>query len=127
MKILAADDDALLLGVISILFSSFGYDVITASDGVSALELVEREFPSAIILDAKMPGWDGFDVLRQIRMNAAHRSIPVIMLTAVDGEEEIVAALRAGATDYVTKPFKPNELLARVERALTRPRLRAVT
>lgn len=117
-----ADDDALLVAVVSSLFEAFGYKVLTAPDGVKALDALSQTCPDVILLDALMPGYHGLDLLNLIKASGSCGKVPVVMLTAVDCEAEIVSALRAGAVDYVTKPFRPHELVARVERALLPPR-----
>ena len=88
-------------------------------DGKSFFEAVERELPELVILDVMLPDMDGVEILRRLRRTARTRSIPVIMATAKGAEYERVGALDAGADDYLTKPFQPAELMARL-RALTR-------
>ena len=95
-----------------------GFDVHMASDGKQAAEYVERRDPVGIVvLDVMLPYRDGFEVLQLIRENADWARVPVVMLSARSQEGDIVRALNAGANDYVCKPYKPAELLARVNRA----------
>jgi DNA-binding response OmpR family regulator len=117
-KILVADDDPLLRTLIEHKLAASGYDVLIAGDGQEALEIAARDQPDAIVLDAMMPVRDGFDVLRTLKADAALRTIPVVMLTARRREDDIVGALRLGAADYMTKPFMPEELVARINRLL---------
>ena len=117
MKILSADDDADLLGLIAFTLSQAGYLVIRASDGRSAIRLFEEESPDLVILDINMPGASGFDVCRAVREKSR---VPVMMLTVRGEEEDLVKALELGADDYLTKPFSPRTLLARVKALLRR-------
>jgi DNA-binding response OmpR family regulator len=117
MKILSADDDADLLGLIAFTLSQAGYLVIRASDGKSAIRLFEEESPDLVILDINMPGASGFDVCRAVREKSR---VPVMMLTVRGEEEDLVKALELGADDYLTKPFSPRTLLARVKALLRR-------
>ncbi|MEE2526812.1 response regulator [Hyphobacterium sp. HN65] len=116
--ILVADDDELLVGLLEHRLSAKGYNVISASDGVSALERIRAEMPDLVVLDAMMPALDGFAVLSRIKSDDEIRDIPVIMLTALSGQSDIVTALDKGAADYLVKPFLPEELLRRITRSL---------
>lgn len=116
MKILVADDDLELSGLISYALRQAGYLVVEAADGQAALDAFEAEEPALVILDYNMPRLTGLEVCRRIR---AGSKTPVMMLTVRAGEEDQVQALDAGADDYLTKPFSPRTLLARV-RALMR-------
>ena len=117
-KILIADDDPLLRTLIEHKLAASGHEVVIAADGSEALEAAAREQPDAIVLDAMMPVRDGLDVLRTLKADPALRAIPVVMLTARRREDDIVGALRLGAADYITKPFMPEELVARIDRLL---------
>ena len=117
-KILIADDDPLLLQLIEHKLSAHGHKVLTASDGRLAWDISTRETPDLIVLDAMMPVRDGLDVLRSLKGDARLKQTPVMMLTARRQENDIVSALKLGAADYMTKPFMPDELVARVERLL---------
>jgi len=118
MKILAVDDDLDLLKVIAFALRQAGYLVLEARDGPSALETLERERPDLVILDVNMPRLSGFEVLKRIR--AGGSSTPVMILTVRSSEEDQVQGLDSGADDYLTKPFSPRTLLARVRALLRR-------
>lgn len=115
--ILAVDDQELVLKLLRVNLSLEGYHVVTASNGMSALELLEEYEPELVILDIMMPGLDGFQVLDLIRQRC---NVPVIMLTAKREETTLRDALVLGADDYVTKPFSILELAARVRAKLRR-------
>lgn len=117
-KILIADDDPLLLQLIEHKLAAHGHKVLTASDGRLAWDISARETPDLIVLDSMMPVRDGLDVLRALKGDARFKETPVMMLTARRQENDIVSALKLGAADYMTKPFMPDELVARVERLL---------
>ena len=119
-RILVVDDEPSILATMSPLLRSRGYDVVTAMSGRAALESAERDKPDLIVLDLGLPDIDGLDVCRHLR--AVHDRLPVIVLTARGEELDIVEGFEAGADDYMTKPFRLSELLARI-----RARLRAVT
>ena len=118
-KILVVDDEAVLVETIAYNLEQAGYQVVTAADGVSALEAARSEHPDLIILDIMLPGMDGLELCRQLRREDATARVPIIMLTAKTEEIDKVVGLEVGADDYVTKPFGRRELLARV-RALIR-------
>ena len=117
MKILVADDDLDLLGLVAYSLSQAGYLVVKASDGPGALATFDAESPDLVILDINMPGASGFEVCTAIR---ARGDVPVMMLTARGEEQDLVKALELGADDYLTKPFSPKTLLARVKALLRR-------
>jgi DNA-binding response OmpR family regulator len=117
MKILVVDDDLELLGLIEFALRQAGYLVITAASGPEALDTFRREQPDLVILDVNLPGFDGFEVCRQIR---AESMTPIMMLTVRGSEEDQVRGLDGGADDYLTKPFSPRSLLARVRALLRR-------
>ncbi len=96
------------------------YAVTCAFDGVEGLETVRRAEPDLVILDVMLPRMDGFAVLREIRADPRTRATPVLMLSALGDEEEVSRAFALGADDYMTKPFRPAELLARVQRLLAK-------
>lgn len=116
LKILIADDDSDLLDILAFSLKREGFGVITARDGREALAQVALNQPDLIVLDVAMPQIDGFEVCRRLREDS---SIPIIMLTARDEDENVVYGLDLGADDYITKPYSPRELVARV-RALAR-------
>lgn len=117
MKILAVDDDIQLANIIAFTLRREGFQVLSAHDGQAALDLWAQEKPDLVLLDVNLPRLDGYEVLRRIR--AASRT-PVIMLTVRGEEEDTVRGLDLGADDYVTKPFSPTTLLARIRAVLRR-------
>lgn len=117
MKILCADDDRDLLALIAFTLSQAGYLVVKANDGLSAIRFFDTEVPDLAVLDINMPGASGFQVCEAIR---AKSRVPVMMLTVRGEEEDLVRALELGADDYLTKPFSPRTLLARVKALLRR-------
>ena len=119
-RVLAADDEPAYRTLVKQMLQMAGCRVDLAADGAEALRLVEDERYDLLLLDVMMPRIDGLELCRRVR---AQSTVPIIMLTALSEEEQIVAGLRAGADDYVTKPFSIPELTARVEAALRRSRL----
>ena len=115
--ILLVDDDATLLSVLSRRLTREWYDVQTAPSGQKALALLERAWPQILVVDLMMPGMDGFELCARIKRIA---DLPIIVLSAVDASEAKVLALEDYAEDYITKPFNPDELVARVQRVLRR-------
>jgi DNA-binding response OmpR family regulator len=116
MKILIVDDDPDLQALIAFALQQAGFLVVKASDGVSGLEVFEREQPDLAVLDINLPRLNGFDLAQRIRQRS---SVPLLMLTVRNEEEDVVRALGLGADDYLTKPFSPRILIARI-RALAR-------
>lgn len=117
-EILIADDDPLLCSLLAHRMEAAGRRVQMASDGGQALAMARTLHPDLIVLDAMMPVVDGFEVLRRLKADPQLRDIPVIMLTALKQERDIVGALKLGAADYLVKPFIPDELNARIQRLL---------
>lgn len=117
--VVVADDDTITRSIINLKLKSRGYDVITASDGSDALRAIQAEAPDLVVLDAMMPGIDGFELLRQIKATPEMSNTLVVMLTSRKLEQDIVGALNAGASDYLVKPFIPEELAARVARLVS--------
>ena len=117
MKVLVADDDAELRELIAFTLSQAGYLVIKAGDGSAAVRLFAAEAPDLVVLDINMPALSGFQVCEAIR---ARSRVPVMMLTVRGEEEDLVRALGLGADDYLTKPFSPRTLLARIRALLRR-------
>jgi DNA-binding response OmpR family regulator len=120
LKILVADDDPDLLDLVAYALGQAGYLVVKATHGISAIEKFEAEAPDVAILDINMPGATGFEVCSAIRSRS---TVPVMMLTARGEEQDLVRALDLGADDYLTKPFSPRTLLARVRALLRRAQL----
>jgi DNA-binding response OmpR family regulator len=117
VKILVVDDDLELSSLIGYALRQAGYMVVEAADGQAALEAFERESPALVILDVNLPRLSGLEVCRRIRQES---KVPVMMLTVRSAEEDQVQALDLGADDYLTKPFSPRTLLARVRALLRR-------
>jgi len=115
--ILVVDDEAKILKTVRAYLESAGFRVVTAGDGQMALTVYRHESPALVILDLGLPGVDGLDVARTIRRDA---DVPIIMLTARVDEADKLIGLELGADDYVTKPFSPRELVARVRAVLRR-------
>ncbi|HEU0098479.1 MAG TPA: response regulator [Allosphingosinicella sp.] len=115
-RVLICDDDALLVELVRYRLTASGYAVDSAGDGVEGERLLRENGYDAVVLDAMMPAVDGYELLRRIRETPGTRRTPVIMLSARRREEDIVAALKLGANDYVVKPFIPEELVARLAR-----------
>lgn len=118
MKILVVDDDAELSGLVAFALKQAGYFVLEAGDGVQGLQVVGAERPDLVILDVNMPRLNGFEVLQRLRADGI--ATPVLMLTVRSSEEDQVHALDLGADDFLTKPFSPRTLLARVRALLRR-------
>lgn len=124
-KILAADDDRIVRRIVVAKLSGLGYDVTQAEDGQEALRLLEDGYvPDLLITDSLMPRMNGLELVRSIRNSpdADLARLPVIMLTSRQGEHNVIEGLQTGLDDYVTKPFSPDELAARVKSALWRAR-----
>ncbi len=117
MKALVVDDDLVLADVISFTLRRAGFEVLLAHDGVTALERFQSDAPAIIVLDLELPRKDGLTVCREIR---AVSDTPIIMLTVRDSDEDIVKGLGLGADDYMTKPFSPAQLVARMQAVLRR-------
>jgi DNA-binding response OmpR family regulator len=117
MKLLVVDDDAELRGLIGFALRQAGYLVVEAADGESALEMFAAEQPDLVVLDVNLPGISGFEVCRQLREQSA---TPIMLLTVRNTEEDLVTGLDGGADDYLTKPFSPRTLTARVRALLRR-------
>ncbi len=118
--ILVADDDPLLVMLLEHHLSEAGYRVVSAPDGEAALALLDLESPDAMILDQMMPVMGGLEVLRHLHAESQLQQLKVLMLTTLKGEDHVIGALRLGASDFLTKPFSPNELVARIERLVPR-------
>ncbi|WP_186759946.1 hybrid sensor histidine kinase/response regulator [Luteimonas wenzhouensis] len=129
-RVLVVDDQPSNLRIISALLSRQGYSVYTAESGEEALQRLEQQSSDLVLLDMMMPGMDGFELLDEIRANPAWSGLPVVFLTAAHDRDLLLRAFDSGAVDYVTKPFMPEELLARVQAhiglKLTRDRLERV-
>jgi CheY-like chemotaxis protein len=120
--ILVADDDPTIVRLLTLALEQDGYRVVTANDGQTALHLAQREHPALILLDWQMPNADGTEVTRLLRngSDAALRDVPVVLITSQSGPENTAAGFAAGVTDYLTKPFRPAHVRARVQAWLQR-------
>jgi two-component system KDP operon response regulator KdpE len=118
-RVLACDDELQIVRALKVILREAGFEAIVAADGQEALDLAAVRNPDAAIIDLVLPDTDGVEVCRRIR---EWSEMPIIVLSAVGEESSKVAALAAGADDYVTKPFGPRELIARLEAALRRAR-----
>ena len=113
-KVLVADDEPHLLRLVKFRLEREGYEVLTATDGDAALELARSERPDLCVLDVMMPKRSGFDVLRELRGDDSCAGMKVIMLTARAQYRDVDVGFSLGADDYITKPFSPQELRARI-------------
>ena len=116
-RILVVDDDVKTVELVKLYLSRDGYRVLTSHNGLEALRLAQETHPDLIVLDLMLPGMDGLEICRTIREES---DVPIIMLTARTTDEDKLAGLGLGADDYVTKPFSPRELAARVRAVLRR-------
>lgn len=132
--VLVADDDEDILQLVVLRLSRSGYDVLSASDGPTAIQLAAAHHPDVAVLDVSMPGIDGLAVIETLRADPATASMPILLLTARVQPADVERGLAAGADDYVTKPFSPELLAQRVaslleiatEKTQAAPGLRAV-
>lgn len=121
-KLLLVEDDSALAELLEYRFESEGYDVRVTSDGDEAMVMADEDTPDLVILDWMVEGLSGIEVCRRLRREKATAHVPIIMLTAREAEDDRVRGLETGADDYITKPFSPRELLARVAAVLRRVR-----
>lgn len=115
--VLAVDDVAIILSRVTDALEK-RYDVVTVNSGPRALEYLVSNKPDLILLDIRMPGQDGFEMLRRLRTMEGRADIPVVVLTGLEDKQYVVEALSLGIRDYILKPFAPNDLLERVQRVL---------
>ncbi len=118
--ILVVEDEAGIQELLKFTLSQHGHEVVVASDAEEGLHLLRGAMPDLILLDWMLPGMSGIDFVRRIRSDNRHKYIPVIMLTARSDERDKVQGLDMGADDYITKPFSPRELMARIKAVLRR-------
>ena len=116
--ILAVDDEAANLALLVKLLKHHGYDVLQADDGPSAIHLIDEQTPDLVCLDVMMPRMDGIEVCRRLRARPECVGLPILLLTALNGTEDKVRGLEAGANDFLAKPFDESELFARVQSLL---------
>ena len=119
-KILIVDDEKNIVEAIRYNLEQASFRTLTASDGKRAIELAQRELPDLITLDVMLPEHDGWEVCRLLRQDARTKRIPIIMLTVKHEETDKIVGLELGADDYLTKPFSPKELVARIKAILRR-------
>lgn len=118
--IIIVEDEPDIIDVLSYNLKREGFRVTAAQDGATGLDLIQTELPNLVLLDLMLPGMDGLDVCRHLKNSDRTKSVPVIMLTAKGEESDVVLGLGIGADDYITKPFSPKELIARVKAVLRR-------
>ena len=116
-RILIVEDDAIISDIIAYNLKKEGFQPLTASDGETGLTMAQTEKPELILLDVMLPGMNGFEVCKRVRETSA---VPILMLTAREGEDDKVEGLELGADDYITKPFQMRELISRVRANLRR-------
>lgn len=119
-KIVVIEDEPDILEVLTYNLKREGYEVFSASDGVRGLALIKREIPDLVLLDLMLPGMDGVEICSTIKKDPQTQGALIIMVTAKGEESDIVLGLGVGADDYITKPFSPKELIARVKAVLRR-------
>ena len=118
--ILVVDDDKEIVRLVRAYLEKAGFQVLTAYDGDTALHILRRERPALVVLDLMLPDQDGWDITRLVRSDATLASLPIIMLTARIDDTDKIIGLELGADDYITKPFNPREVVARVRSVLRR-------
>lgn len=116
-KILVVDDDPAISEMLTIVLQAEGFDTVAVMDGSEAVATFQREQPDLVLLDLMLPGMNGVDICRAIRQESI---VPIVMLTAKTDTVDVVLGLESGADDYVSKPFKPKELVARIRARLRR-------
>jgi two-component system, OmpR family, response regulator MtrA len=118
--VLVAEDDEDILEMVVFDLEDEGYEVVTARDGDAAIALALERRPDLVLLDVAMPGLDGYEVTRRLRAEKSTSGTPVVLLTARAQVRDVILGFEAGANDYVTKPFRPEELRTRLQAALGR-------
>lgn len=124
--ILIVDDEEDIIELIKYNLKNEGYDILTAFTGEQAIKIARQSLPDLIVLDLMLPGIDGLEVTRFLKNSAQTKDLPIVMLTAKGEESDIVTGLELGANDYISKPFSPKELLARIRAILRRRRKHAL-
>jgi two-component system response regulator MtrA len=119
-RIVVADDDVDIRELVEFKLASLGHDIVAVGDGGAALAACRERRPDLVVLDVMMPGVSGIQAIQAIRADGALRGLPVILLTARAQESDVEQGFDSGADDYITKPFSPRELAARVEALLAR-------
>ena len=117
-KILVVDDELDMLMVIKLRLEASGYEVITATDGLEGLNAARKDNPDLIVLDIMLPKMNGYKVARFLKFDEEYKKIPIVMLTALGGEEDRSTGMETGADEYLTKPFETEQLLSAVRKFL---------
>jgi len=124
-KVLVCDDEPYIVESVSYVVRKAGYEVVVAEDGLEALNAVKREKPDLVFLDIMMPKISGYEVCRQVKEDPATRSAYIVMLTARGQEEDERRALDMGADEFMTKPFSPRKMRAKLDEILGKPELKS--
>ena len=119
-QVLIAEDESDIAELVSFNLQRESISTIRAKDGIEAVEMAQKEIPNLIILDLMLPGRDGFQVFKELRLDARTKAIPVMMLSAKAQPDDVITGLELGADDYLTKPFSPKEMVLRVKALLKR-------
>lgn len=119
-RILVADDDVDIRELVEFKLATMGHEIVTVGDGSAAVETCREQLPDLAVLDIMMPGLTGLEAVRQMRSSPDMAGIPVILLTARAQQSDVEIGYQSGANDYITKPFSPRDLAARVEALLAR-------
>jgi len=120
IKIMVVEDDPDISEILEYNLQQEGYDVIVCNDGETALDLIQKNPPTMILLDLMLPGKNGLEIARAVRKDDRTTNLPIIMITARSEEMDVLQGLELGADDYITKPFRPKEVIARVKALLRR-------
>ena len=120
MKVLICEDEEIMLTALEFRLRKHGLNVDIASDGKTSLELVKNNTPDIVVADIMMPNVSGLELVSYIR-NELKLNIPIIIISALEAEETVLEAFKLGASDFIAKPFKPNELVLRIKRLLSMP------
>ena len=115
MKILICEDEEIMLTALEFRLRRQGFDVVITKDGKEALEVIKQETPDLAVVDIMMPYVSGLDLIEYVRNNLKI-DLPIIVISALEQDDIVLEAFRHGATDFITKPFKPNELILRIKR-----------
>ena len=120
LNVMIVEDEAAIQELIAVNLESAGHHVLRVADAEQALTMIRQTLPDLVLLDWMLPGQSGLAIARHLRANERTRTIPIIMLTAKSAEQDKIIGLEAGADDYITKPFSPRELLARIKAVMRR-------
>jgi len=118
IRVAVIDDDPDMVKVIRVMLGVMGFDVLEAFSGLKGYAMVKREMPDAVLLDIMMPDIDGFEVLRKLKLDQQTRDIPVVFVSARTGREHVERGLSLGAQGYITKPFRPDQLIGKIKEVL---------